>query len=73
MLFLKSVVRLYEFLSDALCKSIELYSLRGKYSHYFRKTAGTKIEISRLRKMIETSGFFFNVHTFAAEREVLKS
>jgi hypothetical protein len=33
-------------------------SRRGKYSHNFRKTAGTKIEISPLRYMTETSGFF---------------
>jgi hypothetical protein len=40
------------------------------------KTAGTKIEISSLRNMIETSGFFI-VHTFAAaisgKKKVLKS
>ncbi len=53
-----------------------LYSRCGKYSHNFRKKAGSKIEISPLRYMIETSGFFI-VHTFAAaisvREEVLKS
>jgi hypothetical protein len=39
-----------------------IYSRRGKYSHYFRKTAGTKIEISTLRNIIETSGFFHCTH-----------
>jgi hypothetical protein len=52
------------------------YSRRGKYSHNFPKTAGTKIEISPLRYMIETSGFFV-IHTFAAaisvREEVLRS
>ncbi len=38
------------------------YSRRGKYSHNFRKMAGTKIEISPLRNMIETSGFFHCRH-----------
>jgi hypothetical protein len=38
------------------------YSRRDKYSHNFQKTAGTKIEISPLRNMIETSGFFHCRH-----------
>jgi hypothetical protein len=45
------------------------------YSHNIRKTARTKIEMSPLRNMIETSVFFI-VHTCAAaiseREEVLK-
>jgi hypothetical protein len=40
------------------------YSRRGKYSHNFRKTAGTKTEISPLRYIIETSGFFHCTHIY---------
>jgi hypothetical protein len=52
------------------------YSRRGKYSHNFRKTAGTKIEISPFRYTVETTVFFIE-HAFAAaisvSEEVLKS
>jgi hypothetical protein len=45
---------------DEIC--VRVYSRRGKYSHNFQKTAGTKTEISPLRYMIEILCFFRCTH-----------
>jgi hypothetical protein len=42
----------------AVHTSMSMLHILATYSHNFRKTAGTKMEISPLKYMIETYGFF---------------